>query len=70
MALLKHFSSEESDATRKQLSMFVKLFLSAKTGVRQSLHMQPRSAARNGHGANHDDHNYLHGRYTPPPAHD
>ncbi|GIY02987.1 protein tweety homolog [Caerostris extrusa] len=29
-----------------------------------------RNRETNGHGANHDDHNYLHGRYTPPPAYD
>ncbi|GFY67411.1 protein tweety homolog [Trichonephila inaurata madagascariensis] len=45
------------------------------TGFRpRSSHTPPQTPyfnmSLNGHGANHEDHNYLHGRYTPPPAYD
>ncbi|XP_054706294.1 protein tweety-like isoform X2 [Uloborus diversus] len=45
------------------------------TGFRpRSSHTPPQTpyfnTSLNGHSGNHDDHNYLHGRYTPPPAPD
>ncbi|KAG8184125.1 hypothetical protein JTE90_008908 [Oedothorax gibbosus] len=40
----------------------------------RSTHTPPQTPyfnmSLNGHGGNHEDHNYLHGRYTPPPAPD
>ncbi|XP_042897184.1 protein tweety isoform X3 [Parasteatoda tepidariorum] len=43
------------------------------TGFRpRSSHTPPQTpyfnTSLNGHSGNHEDHNYLHGRYTPPPA--